>query len=48
MKVIHCNNTKNLAEKILSKIGLEIVKREISKFSDGEISIKISAVPAII
>jgi ribose-phosphate pyrophosphokinase len=41
MKILNCNNTKYLAEKILSKVGLELVNREINKFSDGELNIKI-------
>lgn len=41
MKILHCNSTADLAKKISSKVGLSIVERRISKFSDGELSIKI-------
>lgn len=41
MKILYCDNTENLAKQILSKINLNPVSREISKFPDGELNIKI-------
>jgi ribose-phosphate pyrophosphokinase len=41
MKILNCNNTTNLVEKIISKIDLEPINKKITKFSDGELSIKI-------
>ena len=42
MKILHCNNTIKLAKKISGEINLKLVNSEVSKFSDGELSIKIS------
>ena len=42
MKILHCNNTTKLAKKISGEINLKLVNSEVNKFSDGELSIKIS------
>lgn len=41
MKILSCNNTIKLAKAISYDIGLKVINRDISRFSDGEISIKI-------
>lgn len=42
MKILHCNNTIKLAKKISRQVNLDIINSEISKFTDGELSIKIN------
>ena len=41
MKVLCCNNSEILLKKILSKVQLSTISKKISKFSDGELNIKI-------
>ena len=42
IKVFACNSNKELAESIVSKLGLKLGDCEVEKFSDGEISVKIN------
>ncbi|WP_458408048.1 ribose-phosphate diphosphokinase [Anaerotignum sp.] len=42
IKVFACNSNKELAESIVSKLGLKLGDAEVEKFSDGEISVKIN------
>lgn len=41
MKIMHCQNTPNLASKLSKTIDLDIVETSISRFVTGEIDIKI-------
>ena len=41
IKIFACNSNKKLAAAIAEKLGMELGMSEVSKFSDGEISIKI-------
>jgi ribose-phosphate pyrophosphokinase len=41
IKIFSCNSNKNLAAAIAKNLGLELGGSEVSKFSDGEISVKI-------
>lgn len=42
IKIFGCNGNHVLAEKIASELGLSLSKCEVSKFSDGEISVRIN------
>ena len=42
IKIFGCNGNHILAEKIASELGLSLSKCEVSKFSDGEISVRIN------
>ncbi len=42
MKILSCNNTMNLAQQISDELGIEIINRQLDKFPDGELSIKIN------
>ncbi len=42
IKILSCNGNKMLAEKIAKELGLHLCESEVTKFSDGEISIKIN------
>lgn len=42
IKIFSCNGNPVLAERIASDLGLSLGKCEISKFSDGEISVRIN------
>lgn len=42
IKIFGCNGNKALAEHIASDLGLSLGKSEITKFSDGEISVRIN------
>lgn len=42
IKIFGCNGNHTLAEKIASELGLSLSKCEVSKFSDGEISVRIN------
>lgn len=41
-KIFTCNANKPLAEKIVQELGTELGSSEVSRFSDGEISLKIN------
>jgi len=41
IKIFSCNGNKILAKKIAEELGLEVCKSEVSKFSDGEINVKV-------
>ncbi len=42
IKIFSCNGNKELAEKIAEELGLHVCESEVSKFSDGEISIRLN------
>lgn len=42
IKIFSCNGNIELAEQVASEIGLPLGQCEVSKFSDGEISVKIN------
>ena len=42
IKIFSCNGNPALAERIASNLGISLSKCEISKFSDGEISVRIN------
>lgn len=42
IKIFSCNGNRRLAEKIADELGLHVSESEVTKFSDGEISIKIN------
>ena len=42
IQIFSCNGNINLAEQIAKEIGIELGDCEVSKFSDGEISVKIN------
>jgi len=42
IKIFSCNGNRRLAEAIAKELNLDVCKAEVSKFSDGEISIKIN------
>ena len=42
IKIFSCNSNQDLAASIAKNLGLELGVAEVSKFSDGEISVKIS------
>ena len=42
IKIFACNSNKDLASKIAKNLGLTLGQSEVEKFSDGEISVKIS------
>lgn len=42
IKIFSCNGNRKLAEKIADELGLHVSESEVTKFSDGEISIKIN------
>lgn len=42
IKIFACNSNRELAESIVSKLGLKLGDAEVEKFSDGEISVKIN------
>lgn len=42
VKIFSCNGNKVLAEQVASELGLSLGKCNVSKFSDGEISVKIN------
>ena len=42
IKIFTCNGNRNLANKIADELGLHMGESEVTKFSDGEISIKIN------
>lgn len=42
IKIISCNANKSLSEKIAKELDLNVCRAEVSKFCDGEISIKIN------
>ena len=42
IKIFSCNGNKKLAEKIADELGIHVSESEVTKFSDGEISIKLN------